>query len=52
VAAYSQVCAKHGVDTDHSLKVPCIEAGGRRLDTTDRVRLGAALLRDLVDAGL
>lgn len=52
VEAYSRVCANHGVDADHFLKVPYVEAGGRRLDTTDRVRLGAALLRDLVDAGL
>jgi hypothetical protein len=49
---YSRVCAKHGVDADHLLVVPYVEAGGHRLDTMDRIRLGAALLRDLVDAGL
>jgi hypothetical protein len=34
------------------LKVPQLAADGSRLDVKDRVRLGAALVSDLVNAGL
>jgi hypothetical protein len=50
--AFSQVCADHGVGADQVLLVPQVERDGRKLDTRDRVQLGAALLRDLVKAGL
>ena len=50
--AFSRVCDTHGVDSDLRLKVPQITVGARQLDTKDRVQLGAALLRDLVGAGL
>jgi hypothetical protein len=49
---FSQVCAEHGVGGDHVLLVPQVECDGRKRDTRDRVQLGAALLRDLVKAGL
>src|SRR5690606_6743986 len=50
--AFARVCAKHSVGPDLRLVVPQVTVGERRLDTEDRVQLGAALLRDLVDAGL
>jgi hypothetical protein len=50
--AFSQVCVKHGVGSDHQLSVPQVERDGCKLDACDRVQLGAALLRDLVEAGL
>jgi hypothetical protein len=50
--AFSRVCDAHGIDADLRLKVPQVDVGGDRLDTTDRVELGSALLRDLVNAGL
>ncbi|WP_437611909.1 DUF262 domain-containing protein [Sorangium sp. So ce834] len=50
--AFSRVCEVHGVGPDLRLKVPQVTVGGRQLDTKDRVQLGAALLRDLVNAGL
>jgi hypothetical protein len=49
---FSRVCAAHGVGADHVLLVPQVERDGSKLDTRDRVQLGAALLRDLVKAGL
>ncbi len=50
--AFARVCAKHSVGPDLRLVVPQVAVGEHRLDTEDRVQLGAALLRDLVDAGL
>ncbi|MFY0572889.1 DUF262 domain-containing protein [Archangium lansingense] len=50
--AFSRVCETHGLGPDLRLKVPQVAIGGRQLDTKDRVELGAALLRDLVNAGL
>ena len=49
---FSQVCTEHGVGGDHLLSVPQVERDGHKLDTRDRVQLGAVLLRDLVKAGL
>jgi len=49
---FARVCAAHGVTDDLLLHVPQVEIGGVQIDTEDRVQLGAALLRDLVDAGL
>jgi hypothetical protein len=37
---------------DHLLKMPEVLVGERMLDTSDRVQLGAALVPDLVNAGL
>ncbi len=48
----ARVCAAHEVQADGLLKVSQIEVDGRKFDTVDRVQLGAALLRDLVKAGL
>lgn len=50
--AFARVCTAHGVGPDLRLSVPQVVVGERQLDTVDRVQLGAALLRDLVDAGL
>jgi hypothetical protein len=50
--AFSQICTDHGVDADRVLRLPQIERDGQKLDTCDRIQLGAALLRDLVNAGL
>ena len=47
-----RVCKDHEVGDDKILHVPQVERGGRCLDTLDRVQIGAALLRDLVKAGL
>jgi hypothetical protein len=52
VEVFSKVCAVHGVDAGHVLRVLQVEREGRQLDTLDRVQLAAALLRDLVKAGL
>ena len=50
--AFWRVCEAHGVGPDLYLKVPQVTVGGRQLDTRDRVQLGAALVRDLANAGL
>jgi hypothetical protein len=50
--SFVRVCKTHGVGDDHVLHVPQVEHHGRRLDTRDRVQLGGALLRDLVNEGL
>ena len=50
--AFARVCAEHNVNADGLLKVLQIERDGSKLDTADRVQLGATLLRDLVKAGL
>jgi hypothetical protein len=50
--AFARVCEEHGVGDNYVLSVPQVEANRRLLDTSDRVQLGAALLRDLVAAGL
>lgn len=50
--AFARVCEAHGVGPDLRLSVPQVTVGEDQLDTEDRVQLGAALLRDLVDAGL
>lgn len=50
-AAFARVCDAHGV-RDGMLSVPQLDHEGQAVDTVDRVQLGAAFLRDLVDAGL
>jgi hypothetical protein len=50
--AFARVCEAHGVGPDLRLKIPQITVEKRQLDTKDRVQLGTALLRDLVNAGL
>jgi hypothetical protein len=50
--AFARVCEAHGVGPDLRLSIPQVTVGEDQLDTEDRVQLGAALLRDLVDAGL
>jgi hypothetical protein len=46
------VCQAHGVGADNQLRVPQADCDGARLDVQDRVKIGAALVLDLVDAGL
>jgi hypothetical protein len=48
--AFARVCAKYGIGSDYLLKIHQVEVDGRLLDTKDRVELGAALVRDLVEA--
>jgi hypothetical protein len=50
--AFSRVCTDHGIGPDLLLAIPKVESSGYRFDMQDRVQLGAALLRDLVAAGL
>jgi hypothetical protein len=50
--AFARVCEAHGIGNDRMLLVPQVKRNGQSLDTRDRVQLGAALLRDLVKAGL
>lgn len=50
--AFSRVCEAHAIGADPCLKLLQVTIGGRQLDTKDRAQLGAALLRDLVSAGL
>ena len=50
--AFARVCEAHGVGPDLLLSVPQVAVGEHQLDAKDRVQLGAALLRDLVAAGL
>ena len=50
--SFLRACKEHGVDEEHLLAVPQVEIDGVLVDSSDRVRLGADLLRGLVDAGL
>lgn len=50
--AFSRVCETLKLGPDLRLKIPQVQIAERQLDTKDRVELGAALLRDLVNAGL
>ena len=50
--AFWRVCNAHCVGPDLRVKIPQMTVGERQLDTKDRVRLGGALLRDLVAEGL
>jgi len=47
-AGFDSVCAKHRIVQSGLCAVPQSEG----IDTSDRVALGAQLLRDFVDAGL
>ena len=49
---FTRVCAPYGVDDAGVLAVSQVERDGRRFDTRDRVRMGADLVRALVNAGL
>lgn len=49
---FARLCEAHGIGTDLRLRVSQVSIGGTLLDTKDRVQLGAALLRDLIGAGL
>jgi hypothetical protein len=48
-AKFEQLCREKGIDQDGLYAVPQGEDG---IDSADRVKLGADLLRDLVEAGL
>ena len=52
VEAFQRVCREHGVGDEGMLLVPAVDTDEGRMDTRDRVQMGAALLRDLVNAGL
>jgi hypothetical protein len=49
---FSQICANYEIGADYLLRVPQIERNGYKYDIQDRILLGAALLHDLVRAGL
>ncbi|AFT90159.1 DUF262 domain-containing protein [Paraburkholderia phenoliruptrix] len=50
---FARVCTDLAIGSDLLLRVPkVVNAGGDQLDTQDRIRLGADLMRALVDAGL
>ncbi len=55
-AAFQDVCESYSLVADddgrYPVEVPRVLVHGRRHDTTDRIQLGAALLRDLIAAGL
>ncbi len=52
---FQGVCSRHGAvepyGDDLLLRVPQADRGGDAVDTVDRVRLGTALVRDLVENG-
>ena len=54
--SFEDICARHDIvsadDGTHLLAVPDELDGERRFDTSDRIEMGAALLRDLIGAGL
>lgn len=50
--AFERVCAKYGVGAELKVAIPQVSRGGAGVDTLDRVKLGAELLRELLDAGL
>lgn len=50
--AFARVCGEHGVGEDEVLTIQQQERDGQRVDMRDRIQIGAALLRDLVGAGL
>ena len=51
-AAFPAVCADVGADASNLVAVPRAEVGGQLVDTTDRVQLGAEIVRRLAAAGL
>jgi hypothetical protein len=51
-ANVTRVCATHGVGPDGILLIRQTQQGAPLVDADDRVSLGAAFLRDLIDAGL
>ncbi|MFY1614709.1 DUF262 domain-containing protein [Micromonospora sp. WMMD736] len=50
--AFRRFCTDFGVDERLNLAIPQRLRGGRKVDTEDRVRAGARLLRSLLAAGL
>jgi hypothetical protein len=50
--AFLKVCTEHGIGPDRILLIPFVETDEGRADTQDRVQVGAAVLSDLVAAGL
>jgi len=50
--AFARVCKDHGIGPDLLLGIPKVTVNGAELDEQDRIQQGAALLRDLVAAGL
>jgi hypothetical protein len=49
---FKRICSSHGAEPAGVLPVTQVTKDGRVFDTRDRVQLGAALIRELVEAGL
>lgn len=49
---FAAIGAELGADSNNLVSVPQIDIDGRRVDTVDRIQVGADIVRRLVDAGL
>ena len=49
---FATVCAEIDATVDHLVLVPQVEVDGRRVDTFDRIQMGADILRRMLAAGL
>jgi hypothetical protein len=49
---FADACRELGADTDHVVAVAQVDVDGRQVDTIDRIKFGADLIRRLVAAGL
>jgi hypothetical protein len=52
IERFTVLCADIGADASNLVTVPQVEVDGRRVDTVDRIRVGADIVRRLVAAGL
>jgi hypothetical protein len=49
---FAAVCVDIGADSSNLVTVPQVEVDGRRVDTVDRIQVGADIARQLIAAGL
>lgn len=49
---FAAVCAEIGADASNLVTVPQVEVDGRRIDTVNRIQIGADIVRRLVAVGL